>query len=63
MTGMGDRISPRVLRRTFPGCNRQAVREVTRAWQITLIDPEWGRDTLLWSFLAEFLNSLTLHTT
>ncbi|GGX58131.1 DUF6919 domain-containing protein [Streptomyces chartreusis] len=57
MTGMGDRISPRAVRRTFPGCDRQAVRDVTRARQITLIDPQWGRDTLLWPFLTHFLNS------
>lgn len=63
MTGMGDRISPRAVRRTFPGCDRQAVREVTRAWQVTLIDPEWGRNTLLWSLLTQFLNSRTLHPT
>ena len=63
MTGMGDRISPRAVRRIFCGCDRQAVREVTRAWQVTLIDPEWGRDTLLWLFLTQFLNSRTLHTT
>jgi hypothetical protein len=62
MTGMGDRISPRAVRRTFPGCDRQAVREVTRAWQVTLIDPEWGRDTLLWPFLGLFINSRTAQT-
>ncbi|MFR0367560.1 DUF6919 domain-containing protein [Streptomyces sp. MCC20] len=63
MTGMGDRISPRAIRRTFPGCDRQAVREVIRAWQVTLIDPEWGRDTLLWPLLTRFLNSRPPHST
>ncbi|WP_406490568.1 hypothetical protein OHB06_00835 [Streptomyces sp. NBC_01604] len=57
MTGMGDRISPRAVRRIFPGCGRQAVREVATAWQVTLIDPQWGRDTVLWPFLTHFLNS------
>ncbi|KMS74199.1 hypothetical protein ACM01_14860 [Streptomyces viridochromogenes] len=57
MTGMGNRLSPRAVRHTFLGCDRQAVREVAKAWQVTLIDPEWGRDTVLWPFLTQFLNS------
>lgn len=57
MTAIGDRMPPRAVGRTFPGCDRQAVREVVGAWQVTLIDPEWGRDTLLWPFLTRFLNS------
>ncbi|MEU0946933.1 hypothetical protein ABZ379_29970 [Streptomyces canus] len=57
MTGTGDRISPRAVRRIFPGCDRQAVREVATAWQITLIDPQWGRNTVLWPFLTRFLKS------
>ncbi|MFF0084802.1 DUF6919 domain-containing protein [Streptomyces canus] len=57
MTGTGERISLRAVRRIFHGRARQAVPKVTCAWQITLIDPEWGRDTGLWSVLARFLNS------
>lgn len=57
MTGTGDRISPRAVRRIFPGCDRQAVREVATAWEVTLIDPQWGRNTVLCPFLTHFLNS------
>jgi hypothetical protein len=36
-------------------CHREAVRAVCGAWQITLIDTEWGReDSPLWPALAEF---------
>lgn len=50
-TGMGNRASRRAVRRIFLGCHPQAVRAVTGAWQITVIDPEWGRDTVLWPLL------------
>jgi uncharacterized protein DUF6919 len=56
-TGMGDRVPPRAVRRILPGCDRRALREVARAWQVTLIDPEWGRNTVLWSVLGRFLDS------
>ncbi|MEU0947522.1 hypothetical protein ABZ379_33210 [Streptomyces canus] len=52
MTEMGDRMSPRAVRRIFPGCGRHTVREVASALQIMLIDPQWGPDALLWPFLA-----------
>lgn len=53
-TGMGDWVPPRAVRRILPGCARQAVREVTAAWQVTLIDPDWGRNTVLWPLLSRF---------
>jgi hypothetical protein len=31
--------------------------DVILAWQVTLIDPHWGREALLWDVLTErFLN-------
>ncbi|MDX2576715.1 hypothetical protein PV332_14675 [Streptomyces scabiei] len=45
------------MRRILPGCDRQAVREVAAAWQVTLIDPVWGRNTVLWPLLGRFLDS------
>ncbi|ALV39329.1 hypothetical protein [Streptomyces sp. CdTB01] len=56
-TGMGDWLPPRAVRRILPGCDRQAVREVAAAWQVTLIDPVWGRNTVLWPLLGRFLDS------
>jgi hypothetical protein len=28
------------------------VKALCAAWQVTVIDPEWGRDDLLWDVLA-----------
>lgn len=36
----------------FGGCHRDAVRAVLRAYQVTVIDPEWGRPGLLWEVLS-----------
>jgi hypothetical protein len=54
-TGMGDWVPARAVRRMLPGCNRLAVRQVARAWQVTLIDPVWGRNTVLWPVLVKVL--------
>ena len=35
----------------FSLCHPDAVRALCAAWQVTLIDPEWGRPDLLWSVL------------
>lgn len=35
-------------------CHPDAVRELCDAWQVTLIDPQWGRNDLLWPPLREF---------
>jgi hypothetical protein len=31
-----------------------AVEALCRAWQVTLIDPQWGRNDVLWPMLARF---------
>ncbi|MFI6857905.1 DUF6919 domain-containing protein [Streptomyces sp. NPDC050416] len=56
-TGMGNWVPARAVRRILPGCDRLAVREVARAWQVTLIDPVWGRNTVLWPVFGEVLGS------
>ena len=33
-------------------CHRDAVDALCGAWQITIIDPQWGRNTVLWDTLA-----------
>jgi hypothetical protein len=35
----------------YGACHRYAVNEVCRAWQVTVIDPQWGRPELLWQAL------------
>ena len=35
-------------------CHPDAVDALCAAWQVTLIDPEWGRRDALWDMLAAF---------
>lgn len=35
----------------WPGTGRHAIRELRTSVQLTLIDPEWGRDNRLWPML------------
>ncbi|MCX4682463.1 hypothetical protein OG413_45880 [Streptomyces sp. NBC_01433] len=39
---------------------RRAFDKVAAAWQFTLIDPEWGRDDVLWEALAEVVRQYRL---
>ncbi|MFD8992285.1 DUF6919 domain-containing protein [Streptomyces goshikiensis] len=39
---------------------RRAFEQVTTAWQVTLIDPQWGRDEVLWEALAEVVRRYLL---
>ncbi|MFG2742286.1 DUF6919 domain-containing protein [Streptomyces chartreusis] len=59
MTGLGDRLPLRAVSRRFPSCNRRAAREVATTWQVTLIEPEWGRDTQLWPLVPASLPNRT----
>ena len=34
-------------------CHRDAVNALCSAWQVTVIDPEWGRTDLLWDVLGK----------
>jgi hypothetical protein len=38
-------------------CHPEAVSAVCEAWQVTLIDPEWGRNDVLWPVLQRFAES------
>lgn len=38
----------------IPPCHPDAVRALRDAWQITLIDPVWGRNDQLWPLLEKF---------
>lgn len=54
-TWFGQHLSRRDIRSWRVGwgaCHRDAVKALCSAWQVTLIDPEWGRESLLWDTLA-----------
>ena len=58
-TEFGVQVPRRHIRSRITGygiCRRSAVRELCEAWQVTVIDPEWGRRDLLWPALMNFAN-------
>lgn len=53
-TWFGTQVPRRHIRSPHLGygiCRRDAVRALCSAWQVTIIDPEWGRPGLLWDVL------------
>ncbi|MFF3982709.1 DUF6919 domain-containing protein [Streptomyces sp. NPDC001828] len=54
-TSFGGRVPKGYIRLEYRGCHREAVRAAIDAHQVTLVDPVWGRDTLLWPALTEAL--------
>ena len=53
-TDFGCRLPRRHIRDSHLGygaCHRDAVAALEAAWQVTVIDPEWGRNDLLWDVL------------
>ena len=55
-TGFGVRIPRRHIRDPHLGhgiCSREAVDALCGAWQVTVIDPEWGRNDVLWHALDQ----------
>lgn len=56
-TRFGARLPVRHLRDGWTGygiCSRDAVREVCDARQVTIVDPVWGRNDVLWATLERF---------
>lgn len=57
-TWFGTQVPRRHLRSPHLGygiCHRDAAKALCSAWQVTLIDPEWGRtESPLWTCLAGF---------
>jgi hypothetical protein len=49
--GFGMRLARRHLGSQWPGISRDAFREITAAWQVTVVDPVWGRNDRLWPLL------------
>jgi hypothetical protein len=37
-----------------PVCHPDAVNALCNAWQVTLIDPEWGHNDQIWPLLKAF---------
>lgn len=52
-TGFGMRLDGRHLACQWPGVAREPFREIAAAWQVTLIDPEYGRNDRLWPVLDQ----------
>ncbi|MGW6531438.1 DUF6919 domain-containing protein [Streptomyces venezuelae] len=57
-TTFGARLSRRQLRHLWRGVSRPALNEICDAWQVTLVDPEWGSGDRLWTALHE---AISLH--
>jgi len=55
-TGFGVQLPRRHIRDAHLGygiCHPDAVDALCEAWQVTVIDPQWGRPDVLWQVLAE----------
>ena len=52
-TEFGAYLSPQILRQVWRGVSRQAMAEIADAWQVTVIDPEFGPGDRLWAALDE----------
>jgi len=55
-TGFGVQVPRRHIRDThlsYGICGREAVDALCGAWQVTVIDPVWGRPDVLWRVLGE----------
>ena len=56
LTGFGVQLPRRHIRDGWLGygiCHRDAVDALCAAWQVTVIDPEWGRPDVLWRVLEQ----------
>ena len=57
VTSFGSCLSQAHLRDWWAGygvCHPEAVAALCQAWQVTIIDPQWGRDSVLWPALQAF---------
>lgn len=53
VTGFGGRRSRRDLAFQYHECSTAAINAVCDAVQVTIVDPEWGRNTALWPLLDD----------
>ena len=52
-TVFGEHMPPRIVRHIWQGISRHALDQVVDAWQLTLVDPEYGRNDRLWPLLDD----------
>ncbi len=52
VTRFGSRSPTREIRFMFDGVPDCVVDELAAMWQVTIVDPEWGAESLLWDRLA-----------
>jgi hypothetical protein len=57
-TWFGAQLSLVDLRWDYEICP-EAAEAVCKAWQVTIIDPEWGRNDVLWPMLEKFAADVT----
>ena len=56
VTGFGVQLPRRHIRDSWLGygiCHDDALDALCEAWQVTVIDPEWGRPDVLWRVLEQ----------
>jgi hypothetical protein len=54
---VGLRQEPEYVAVCWEGCSEDAVTAAVGAWQVTVVDPEVGRNDVLWPVLAEAIQS------
>jgi hypothetical protein len=55
-TAFGNHLPEREVHRMWHGCHPDAVRAVAAAHQVAVVDPEWGRDQVLWAALTRAIH-------
>ncbi|MCG0061714.1 hypothetical protein L0F81_00170 [Streptomyces tricolor] len=58
-TRFGQYMPPSVLRQIWRGISKPAMAEVLDAWQVCLIDPDYGRNDRLWPALDRLFATQT----
>ncbi|MFD9964834.1 DUF6919 domain-containing protein [Amycolatopsis sp. NPDC058986] len=54
-TGFGGRLSSRDVASRFDVCSRKAIDAVRAAGQLSIVDPAWGRNDVLWPLLERWI--------
>lgn len=59
-TGFGHRLSRCDIAWQFEVCHPDAIAALCQAWQVSIVDPVWGRDDVLWPLLADLAHMDTV---
>lgn len=57
-TAFGEKVRGRDLRASWAGVSDAAHRSLVAAHQLTLVDPEYGRNDVLWPLLDQLINRI-----